>query len=221
MGLFGIVKGSTCHPGSNNAALDLGNVQLAGLTCDVKSVPRRSTKLPRRWCTCLSRSEFVAGLSSCQQAVILEAPGLRELLTQISNQNKVLARSHEISSSIDLNQDPSLRIFFFHFFQSKHLTCSCKCADGSTYVNSSWPGNGSPQGILVSPVHMCGCVYVQRAHPYGTPFISIMTAHWWPFRRERKNSQVPLRRRLYLQLLAAWNYPTVDQRRVDLFENLT
>lgn len=143
-------------------------MQVAHLTCDVKSVPRRSTKLPRRWCTCLSRSEFVAGLSCCQQAVILEAPGPRELLTQISNQNKVLARSHEISSSINLNQDPSLRIFFFHL-QSKHLTCSYKCTDGSTYVNSSCPGNGSLQGILVSPVHMCGCVCVQCAHPYGRP----------------------------------------------------
>lgn len=115
VGLFGTAKGSTCHPGSINPAIDLGNLQLSRLTCDVKSVPRCSTKLPRRRCTCLSRSDFMAGLSCCQQAVILEAPGLRELLTQISKQNKVLARSHEISSPIDLNQDPSLRIFFLFF----------------------------------------------------------------------------------------------------------
>lgn len=37
VGLFGIVKGSTCHSGSNNPAIDLGNVQLACLTCDVKA----------------------------------------------------------------------------------------------------------------------------------------------------------------------------------------
>lgn len=82
------------------------------LRCE--SVPRRSTKLPRRWCTCLSHSDFEAGLSCCQQAVILEAPGLQELLSQISNQNKCSGpRSVVISTKT--------HVYFFHFFfQSKH-----------------------------------------------------------------------------------------------------
>lgn len=131
------------------------------LTCNVKVVPLNCLTM----LVYLPVTFWFGHWADCQQAVILEAAGLRGLPSQISKQCKVLVPSLKIGLPVDY---PETDVWWAKSFKSNKIKCvSTWCLmEAPTWITSC-SGNPTKRGMLVCLQLVC-----------GTALLFIIAEHW-------------------------------------------